>query len=54
MKKAKNNNLLQQFESNKIEKLENIKKVVGGARNNTETSSADSGTRNPPPEILVP
>ena len=53
MKKAKNNNLLQQFESNKIEKLENIKKVVGGA-NNTETSSADSGTRNPPPEILVP
>ena len=53
MKKAKNKSL-QQFQDDKIENLEKVEKTVGGARNNTGTSSADSGTSNPPPELIFP
>ena len=52
MKNSKNKSL-QQFQDDKIGKLENIKKVVGGAKTNTENeSSALSNGPHPSPVIL--
>ena len=56
MKKTKSSNkLLQQFENDKIESLEKVKKTVGGARrNHSESESSNNLTQHPTPKIQFP